>query len=129
MYVLRSLLSQGCSAYCGLCVLRSLLSELLQASCCIAAPVQDASPGCCAVQLSAAVTQTSLLCSPQGNALDMMQDVNTGIAWVLRHAPAFGGDGKSFHIVGQSVSWLGACTGMAAVVALQAAAPQVDFPS
>lgn len=34
----------------------------------------------------------------------MMQDVNTGIAWVLRHAAAFGGDGQSFHIVGQSVS-------------------------
>lgn len=34
----------------------------------------------------------------------MLQDVNTGIAWVLRHAPAFGGDGKSFHLVGQSVS-------------------------
>lgn len=34
----------------------------------------------------------------------MMQDVNTGIAWVLRHAPAFGGDGQSYHIVGQSVS-------------------------
>lgn len=44
-----------------------------------------------------------LLPTPQGNALDMLQDVNTGIAWVLRHAPAFGGDGKSFHLVGQSV--------------------------
>lgn len=32
----------------------------------------------------------------------MLQDVNTGIAWVLRHAPAFGGDGASFHLVGQS---------------------------
>jgi prenylcysteine alpha-carboxyl methylesterase len=40
----------------------------------------------------------------QGNALDMLQDVNTGIAWVLRHAAAFGGDGESFHLVGQSVS-------------------------
>ncbi|PRW45116.1 putative isoprenylcysteine alpha-carbonyl methylesterase ICMEL1 [Chlorella sorokiniana] len=39
---------------------------------------------------------------PQGNALDMLQDVNTGIAWVLRHAAAFGGDGESFHLVGQS---------------------------
>lgn len=38
----------------------------------------------------------------QGDALDMLQDVNTGIAWVLRHAPAFGGDGASFHLVGQS---------------------------
>mgnify|MGYP001810774125 CR=1 FL=1 len=39
---------------------------------------------------------------PQGNALDMLCDVNTGIAWVLRNAAAFGGDGESFHLVGQS---------------------------
>lgn len=38
----------------------------------------------------------------QGNALDMLTDVNTGIGWVLRNAAAFGGDGKSFHLVGQS---------------------------
>ena len=38
----------------------------------------------------------------QGNARDMLQDVNTGIAWVLKHAAAFGGDGKTFHLVGQS---------------------------
>ena len=39
---------------------------------------------------------------PQGNARDMLHDVNTGIAWVLKHAVAFGGDGKTFHLVGQS---------------------------
>jgi acetyl esterase/lipase len=32
----------------------------------------------------------------------MLQDVNTGIAWVLRNCGAFGGDGASFHLVGQS---------------------------
>lgn len=41
-------------------------------------------------------------CPLQGNALDMLTDVNTGIGWVLRNAAAFGGDGKSFHLVGQS---------------------------
>jgi len=32
----------------------------------------------------------------------MLRDINTGIAWVLHNAAAFGGDGESFHLVGQS---------------------------
>ena len=41
----------------------------------------------------------------QGNALDMLADVNAGIAWVLRHAAAFGGDGDSFHLVRAGGRW------------------------
>lgn len=39
---------------------------------------------------------------PQGNAKDMLEDTNTGIAWVLRHASAFGGDDRRVYLVGQS---------------------------
>lgn len=39
---------------------------------------------------------------PQGNALDMLEDVNTGIAWVLRKLERYGGDPERVWLVGQS---------------------------
>mmetsp|Transcript_18243 Transcript_18243/g.51089 ORF Transcript_18243/g.51089 Transcript_18243/m.51089 type:complete len:386 (+) Transcript_18243:2-1159(+) len=39
---------------------------------------------------------------PQGNAEDMLEDVNTGIAWVLHICQYFGGDMERVHIVSQS---------------------------
>lgn len=38
----------------------------------------------------------------QGNALQMLEDVNTGIAWTLRKIDHFGGDSEAVHLVGQS---------------------------
>jgi prenylcysteine alpha-carboxyl methylesterase len=38
----------------------------------------------------------------QGNALDMLEDVNTGIAWVLRKLERYGGDPERVWLVGQS---------------------------
>lgn len=39
---------------------------------------------------------------PQGSALDMLEDVNTGIAWVLRKVERYGGDPEAVWLVGQS---------------------------
>lgn len=39
---------------------------------------------------------------PQGDALDMLEDVNTGIAWVLSRIHRYGGDPHSITLVGQS---------------------------
>ncbi|CAD7705335.1 unnamed protein product [Ostreobium quekettii] len=39
---------------------------------------------------------------PQGNALDMLEDVNTGVAWVLRHIGRHGGDPENVYLCGQS---------------------------
>jgi len=38
----------------------------------------------------------------QGSALDMLEDVNTGIAWVLRKLERYGGDPERVWLVGQS---------------------------
>ena len=38
----------------------------------------------------------------QGTALDMMEDVNAGIAWVLSRIRHYGGDPKRVYLVGQS---------------------------
>jgi carboxylesterase type B len=38
----------------------------------------------------------------QGKATDMMEDVNTGIAWVLEMCQYYGGDPGRVHLVGQS---------------------------
>eukprot|EP00879_Flechtneria_rotunda_P030524 GHRR01033164.1.p1 GENE.GHRR01033164.1~~GHRR01033164.1.p1 ORF type:complete len:284 (+),score=90.91 GHRR01033164.1:367-1218(+) len=39
---------------------------------------------------------------PQGSAMDMLEDVNTGIAWVLRKVERYGGDPERVYLVGQS---------------------------
>ncbi|KAI8469431.1 MAG: Alpha/Beta hydrolase protein [Monoraphidium minutum] len=39
---------------------------------------------------------------PQGDALQMVEDVNTGIAWVTRRVERYGGDPEAVHLVGQS---------------------------
>ena len=39
---------------------------------------------------------------PQGDALDMLEDVNTGICWVLRRVHRLGGDPDNVTLVGQS---------------------------
>ncbi|GLC41942.1 hypothetical protein PLESTF_000103000 [Pleodorina starrii] len=39
---------------------------------------------------------------PQGDALDMLEDVNTGISWVLSRIHRFGGDPDGVTLVGQS---------------------------
>ncbi|KXZ54252.1 hypothetical protein GPECTOR_5g342 [Gonium pectorale] len=39
---------------------------------------------------------------PQGDALDMLEDVNTGIAWVLDNIARYGGDPRGVTLVGQS---------------------------
>ncbi|KAG2494018.1 hypothetical protein HYH03_007944 [Edaphochlamys debaryana] len=39
---------------------------------------------------------------PQGDTLDMLEDVNTGIAWVLGACPGLGGDPGCVTLVGQS---------------------------
>ena len=39
---------------------------------------------------------------PQGTGLDMLEDVNAGIAWVLHICQYFGGDPGAVHLVGQS---------------------------
>ena len=48
---------------------------------------------------------------PQGNLEDMLEDCNTGIAWVMRHIASRGGDPNRLYIVGQSAGGqLGALT-------------------
>ena len=50
----------------------------------------------------------------------MLEDTNTGISWVLRHAGAFGGDGRQVYLVGQSAGGqLGALTLLAQVAAAE----------
>ena len=39
---------------------------------------------------------------PQGSALDMLQDINTGISWSLNNLELYGGDPESVFLVGQS---------------------------
>jgi prenylcysteine alpha-carboxyl methylesterase len=39
---------------------------------------------------------------PQGSCMDMLQDVNTGIAWVLANLHLYGGDPEEVFLVGQS---------------------------
>ncbi|KAK9805124.1 hypothetical protein WJX72_000318 [[Myrmecia] bisecta] len=39
---------------------------------------------------------------PQGTVADMLQDVNTGVAWVLKKILHYGGDPNQVYIVGQS---------------------------
>lgn len=39
---------------------------------------------------------------PQGTMSDMLEDVNTGIAWVLRRIQYYGGDPANVTVVGQS---------------------------
>lgn len=39
---------------------------------------------------------------PQGKAMDMLQDVNTGIAWVLHNADLYGGANDQMFLIGQS---------------------------
>lgn len=39
---------------------------------------------------------------PQGKALDMLQDVNTGVKWVLGNAELYGGDAEQVFLIGQS---------------------------
>ncbi len=38
----------------------------------------------------------------QGDALAMLEDVNTGIRWVLEHIHRYGGDPDGITLVGQS---------------------------
>ena len=38
----------------------------------------------------------------QGTIGDMLEDVNTGIAWVLARCVAYGGDPERVYVVGQS---------------------------
>ena len=38
----------------------------------------------------------------QGTAMDMLEDVNTGIAWILSRIRYYGGDPNRIHLVGQS---------------------------
>jgi len=56
---------------------------------------------------------------PQGSALDMLEDVNTGISWVLRKIDRFGGDLERVWLVGQSAG------GQLAMLALLNQATQV----
>ena len=39
---------------------------------------------------------------PQGGALEMLQDVNTGVKWVLGNAELYGGDPERVFLIGQS---------------------------
>eukprot|EP01025_Chloroclados_australasicus_P049225 TRINITY_DN5596_c0_g1_i8.p1 TRINITY_DN5596_c0_g1~~TRINITY_DN5596_c0_g1_i8.p1 ORF type:complete len:263 (-),score=13.24 TRINITY_DN5596_c0_g1_i8:56-844(-) len=39
---------------------------------------------------------------PQGKCPDMLEDINTGISWVLRHAGQYGGDLDNVYVCGQS---------------------------
>lgn len=41
-------------------------------------------------------------CRVQGNLEDMLEDCNTGIAWVIRHIGSRGGDPSQIYMVGQS---------------------------
>jgi prenylcysteine alpha-carboxyl methylesterase len=56
---------------------------------------------------------------PQGSALDMLEDVNAGIAWVLNKAERFGGQPGRVWLVGQSAG------GQLALRALLAQASQI----
>lgn len=55
---------------------------------------------------------------PQGSALDMLEDVNTGIAWVLRKVQRYGGNPDQVWLVGQSAG------GQLAMLALLSQAAQ-----
>lgn len=46
--------------------------------------------------------QCSVACWMQGTISDMLEDVNTGIAWVLHRCAAYGGDPSRVYLVGQS---------------------------
>lgn len=54
----------------------------------------------------------------QGSALDMLEDVNTGIAWVQRKVERYGGDPERVWLVGQSAG------GQLAMLALLSQAAQ-----
>jgi hypothetical protein len=58
-------------------------------------------------------------CHLQGSALDMLEDVNTGIAWVLRKVERYGGNPDHVWLVGQSAG------GQLAMLALLSQAAQV----
>lgn len=65
-------------------------------------------------------------CAPvylQGSALDMLEDVNTGIAWVLRKVQRYGGNPDQVWLVGQSAG------GQLAMLALLSQAAQVRLAS
>ncbi|GIM05757.1 hypothetical protein Vretimale_10228 [Volvox reticuliferus] len=57
---------------------------------------------------------------PQGDALDMLEDVNTGISWVLARIHRFGGDPDNVTLVGQSAG--GHLAGLALIKQAQQAA-------
>jgi len=48
------------------------------------------------------VPSRGFLVGVQGTALDMMEDVNTGIGWVLSRIRHYGGDPRRVYLVGQS---------------------------
>jgi prenylcysteine alpha-carboxyl methylesterase len=58
-------------------------------------------------------------CHLQGSALEMLEDVNTGIAWVLRKVERYGGNPDQVWLVGQSAG------GQLAMLALLSQAAQV----
>ncbi|GLI62540.1 hypothetical protein VaNZ11_005204 [Volvox africanus] len=57
---------------------------------------------------------------PQGDALDMLEDVNTGIRWVLEEIHCFKGDPDNVTLVGQSAG--GHLAGLALIKQVQQAA-------
>lgn len=38
----------------------------------------------------------------QGNCIDMLEDINTGVGWILRRIHVYGGDRKNVFLSGQS---------------------------
>lgn len=52
--------------------------------------------------LKGTCTTLFLALTEQGNALDMLEDINTGISWVLHRIGEFGGDSANVHLCGQS---------------------------
>ncbi|GBF90156.1 isoprenylcysteine alpha-carbonyl methylesterase-like protein [Raphidocelis subcapitata] len=55
---------------------------------------------------------------PQASAVEMLEDVNTGVSWVSRHAARYGGDPEALLLVGQSAG------GQLALMALLSQAAQ-----
>ena len=39
---------------------------------------------------------------PQGTIVDMLEDVNTGVGWVMQKISNYGGDPERVYLVGQS---------------------------
>lgn len=54
------------------------------------------------VGMSDSVLTCCTVFKPQGTIVDMLEDVNTGVGWVMQKISNYGGDPERVYLVGQS---------------------------